>query len=120
MGYENYTSAKMRVIGGPKWDALIRDIGADFAALKEAKSAQDQLADKLLARGLQVIEDLVTPVASLAASRVAIIDGLVTDIESQKALSISLTSDISGIKSDALEALAEIQGGDLSFDGGVF
>ena len=79
MAYEQYLRSQMRVIGGPKWDQLIRDIASDFAALKEAKSAQEILADSLLRRGLQVIEDLVSPVALLAGQRVDQIDALITE-----------------------------------------
>ncbi|WP_316205847.1 hypothetical protein [Bradyrhizobium sp. SZCCHNS1012] len=75
--YTPFLSSQMKVLGGAAWDRLIRQIAADLAALFEKEDVQTQLANSLLARGLQVIEDLVSPVALDAQTRVSAIDALI-------------------------------------------
>jgi hypothetical protein len=75
--YTPFLSSQMKVIGGAGWDRLIRQIAADLAALFGKEDVQTQLANSLLARGLQVIEDLVSPVALSAQQRVSAIDDLI-------------------------------------------
>lgn len=79
MGYEQFLSSKQKSLTPSGWDGLIRLIAADIADLQSGKTAQEILADSLLARGLQVIEDLIEPVAQDAQGRVDDINALITD-----------------------------------------
>lgn len=76
-GYDRFLSSKIKALGGPKWDEFIRTLATDIAKLTESDRLDKQIADRLLGRGLQVIEDLVTPVAAQAQTRVDQIDTLI-------------------------------------------
>jgi hypothetical protein len=99
MSYEKFLRSQMKVIGGARWDEMIRQISSDFAALFERAGIEEQTADKLLSRGLQVIEDLVSPVALQAQTRVDQIDALITNgTETINYFSLTATQKLAAIE----------------------
>ncbi|MBY0382779.1 MAG: hypothetical protein K2W78_12780 [Xanthobacteraceae bacterium] len=102
MGYAEFRSSVMKYIGGASWDKFVARIASDIADLQAARDAQTQLADALLARGIQVIEILIEPIAQDAQ-------------EKDDAITAAL-NDATGAKQQILDILALLEGGGTSAD----
>lgn len=72
MGYPDDLSArKLRVLNSNSWDLLVRQTDARFRDLEEKAGLDAVVRDSVLARGLQVIEDQLSPTVAEAANRAA-------------------------------------------------
>ena len=79
MSLQEFFASRVKTLSAATWDRFIRAVDADIADLKERASAQDVIVNRLEARGLQIIEELVSPVAQSAQDRVDEIDALITE-----------------------------------------
>ena len=70
----DYLASKLREFTPEKWDSFVRWLDNRFRVLEEKADITDRVADSILARGLQVIEDGIGPSivqAEQAAANVA-------------------------------------------------
>lgn len=57
----DYLASKLKSLSPEVWDGFVRWLDARFRALEEKADITDRVADSILARGLQVIEDGIGP-----------------------------------------------------------
>lgn len=60
-GITDYLASKVKSLTPEKWDGFVRWIDSRFRVLEEKADITDRVADSILARGLQVIEDGIGP-----------------------------------------------------------
>lgn len=60
-GITDYLASKVKSLTPDKWDGFVRWLDNRFRVLEEKADITDRVADSLLARGLQVIEDGIGP-----------------------------------------------------------
>lgn len=60
-GITDYLASKVKSLTPEKWDGFVRWLDNRFRVLEEKADITDRVADSLLARGLQVIEDGIGP-----------------------------------------------------------
>lgn len=60
-GVQDYLSRQLKALTPEKWDGFVRWLDGRMSGIEEQVSVQQQVADSILARGLQVIEDGIGP-----------------------------------------------------------
>jgi len=78
-GITDYLASKLKSLTPEKWDGFVRWLDNRFRVLEEKADITERVADSILARGLQVIEDGIGPAiiqAEQAAANVKAISNL--------------------------------------------
>lgn len=96
-GFSQWLSQNVTAWSAGVWDGFVRAVDARFKPLEEQLDIQRETTDKIVARGLTVIEDELAPVVSQGASVLGEINdikgeaqGVLDDLESKQDLGIPI------------------------------
>jgi hypothetical protein len=67
--FDSFTARRMKQLSVENWDAFLRAIDARFGVLEEQLGIEREVTERILQRGLQIIEDQLTPTVSEAQTR---------------------------------------------------
>src|ERR1051325_7407615 len=70
-GITDFLASKIKDLKPENWDRFVRWLDNRFRVLEEKADITDRVADSILARGLQVIEDGIGPSIILAEQKAA-------------------------------------------------
>jgi hypothetical protein len=80
-GIETYFARTMRDLSPDKWDGFVRFLDARFRVLEEQLGIERRVTERILARGLQVIDDGIGPSVIASQAAVAEIEALRTEMQ---------------------------------------